>query len=175
MGLVQKQSIQNVLITYLGFLFGAVNTVFLYTKILPDQYYGLVTFILASAALLMPLMAFGAHNTMVKFYSFQGEGQKDGFLTLMLLLPLLGALPLALLLLFGQDPVSQWVSRVNSMVGDYLWYIFAIGLAMGYFELFFAWCKVQFQSVFGNFMKEGFAWIGVRLLLILFAMDLIYL
>ena len=168
MGLVQKQSIQNVLITYLGFFFGAVNTVFLYTKILPDEYYGLVTFILASAAILMPLMAFGVHNTLVKFYSFYPDFQKDGFLTLMVLLPLLGAVPLGLLLLFWQAPLAQWTSQVNPMVGDYLWYIFVTGLAMGYFEVFFSWCKVHLKSVFGNFMKEVFARVGVTLLLVLF-------
>lgn len=168
MGLVQKQSIRNVLITYLGFFFGAVNTVFLYTKILPDQQYGLVTFILASAALFMPLMAFGVHNTLVKFYSGQPDSQKDGFLSLMLLLPLLGAVPVALLLAIWQQPLAHWLSRINPMVGDYLWYIYAVGLAMGYFELAFSWCKVHLKSVFGNFMKEVFARVGVTLLLLLF-------
>lgn len=168
MGVVQKQSIQNVLITYLGFLFGAINTIFLYTKILPDEQYGLVTFILASAALLMPLMAFGAHNTLVRFYSAGPGSGKEGFLGMMLLLPLLGILPLLLLLLFWEQELGQWVSRVNPMVGDYLWYIFCIGLAMGYFEVFNSWCKVHLKSVLGNFMKEVFARVGVFVLLILF-------
>ena len=90
MGVVLKQSIQNVVVTYLGFLFGAMNTLFLYTKILEDEYYGLVTFILASGAILMPLMAFGVHNTLVKFYSNYQDKEKDAFLTLMLLVPILG-------------------------------------------------------------------------------------
>ena len=62
MGIVLKQSLQNMASTYIGFAFGGINTVFLYTKILPDAYYGLVTFILASGAILMPLMAFGIHE-----------------------------------------------------------------------------------------------------------------
>ena len=67
MGIVLKQSFQNTIVTYIGFAIGAINTLFLYTNILEPEYYGLVTFILATAALLMPLMAFGVHNTMVKF------------------------------------------------------------------------------------------------------------
>lgn len=175
MGVVRKQSIKNVLITYLGFLFGAVNTIFLYTKILPDQYYGLVTFILAAAALLMPLMSFGVHNTLVKFYSSCTDSQKKGFLSLMLLLPLLGIVPLALVLLIWEQDLENWVSQVNPMVGNYLWHIFFIGLAMGYFEVFYAWCKVQMKSVLGNFMKEVFVRIGVSILLILFYFELISL
>ena len=78
MGVVLKQSIQNTVVTYLGFFFGAINTLFLYTKILPDEYYGLVTFILASGAILMPLMAFGVHNTKGNLPLFLGGGRGPG-------------------------------------------------------------------------------------------------
>ncbi len=175
MGVVLKQSIQNVVVTYLGFLFGAVNTLFLYTKILADEYYGLVTFILASGAILMPLMAFGVHNTLVKYYSNYQDKEKDTFLTLMLLVPLLGTIPVALIGLFWYEPLGNLVSKVNPMVKHYLWYVFFIGLAMAYFEVYFAWCKVHLKSVFGNFMKEVFGRIGVSVLLILLYFDVITL
>ena len=175
MGVVLKQSIQNVVVTYLGFLFGAVNTLFLYTKILEDSYYGLVTFILASGAILMPLMAFGVHNTMVKYYSNYAEGEKDAFLTFMLLVPLLGTIPIALVGLFFYEPLGSLVSQVNPIVKNYLWYIFFVGLSMAYFEVYFAWCKVHLKSVFGNFMKEVFGRIGVSILLILFYFEMISL
>ncbi|WP_421809311.1 polysaccharide biosynthesis C-terminal domain-containing protein [Flagellimonas sp.] len=173
MGIVLKQSIQNVVVTYLGFLFGAVNTLFLYTKILPDAYYGLVTFILASGAILMPLMAFGVHNTLVKYYSYCKDSEKDSFLTLMLLIPLLGIVPVALVGFFWHEPLGDLVSQVNPMVKDYLWYVFVVGLAMAYFEVFYAWCKVHLKSVFGNFMKEVFGRIGVSILLILLHFEVI--
>ncbi|MEM9362555.1 MAG: oligosaccharide flippase family protein [Bacteroidota bacterium] len=167
MGIVLKQSLKNILTTYSGFLFGAVNTIFLYTKILPDEYYGLVTFILASGAILMPLMAFGVHNTMVKFHSQYRESEKDGFLTLMLLTPLLGIVPLCCLVFLFYEPLGELVSQVNPMVKDYLWYVFFVALSMAYFEVFYAWCKVHLKSVFGNFMKEVFGRVGVTILLIL--------
>lgn len=175
MGIVLKQSIQNVVVTYLGFLFGAVNTLFLYTKILPDEYYGLVTFILASGAILMPLMAFGVHNTMVKFYSHYKDSKKDAFLTLMLFVPLLGIVPVTLASIFWHKPLANLVSQVNPMVGNYLWYVFVVGLSMGYFEIFYAWCKVHLKSVFGNFMKEVFGRIGASILLILLYFEMISL
>ncbi|MEW2921960.1 polysaccharide biosynthesis C-terminal domain-containing protein [Muricauda sp. ANG21] len=175
MGVVLKQSIQNVVVTYLGFLFGAVNTLFLYTTILEDEYYGLVTFILASGAILMPLMAFGVHNTLVKFYSNYGEDDKDSFLSFMLIVPLLGIVPVALIGVFFYEPLGNLVSQVNPIVKNYLWYVFFVGLAMAYFEVFFAWCKVHLKSVFGNFMKEVFGRIGVTLLLILFYFDIVSL
>jgi O-antigen/teichoic acid export membrane protein len=48
-----------------------------------------------------------------------------------------------------------------------VWYIFLIGAAMAYFEIFYAWAKVQMKSVFGNFMKEIFVRAGTMVLLVL--------
>ncbi|WP_350286009.1 polysaccharide biosynthesis C-terminal domain-containing protein [uncultured Croceitalea sp.] len=165
MGIVLKQSLSNTLVTYLGFAFGAINTLFLYTQILTPSYYGLVTFILATAAILMPLMAFGVHNTMVKFYSSQAEAEKNGFLTLMLFSPLLAILPLGVLTWIFYEDVAAVLSQKNELVKDYVWYVFAVALATAYFEVFFAWSRIHLKSVFGNFMKEVFARIGVMLLL----------
>ena len=168
MGIVQKQSIKNTLVTYLGFGFGAINTLFLYTQVLEPQYYGLVTFILASGALLMPLMAFGVHNTFVKFYSAQKEDSLNGFLTLMLVLPLLICIPLAIATAIFQEQIGAMLSQKNSLVRDYVWYVYLVGLAMAYFEVFFAWSRVHLKSVFGNFMKEVFARVAATFLLVLY-------
>lgn len=154
--------------TYLGFAFGAINTVFLYTKILPDAYYGLVTFILASGAILMPLMAFGVHNTLVKFYHTYSNQAKSGFLTTMLGVPLLGIAFVFLLLFFFQESIAEVLSSQNALVREYLWHIFWVGTAMAYFEVFFAWSKVQLKSAFGNLMKEVFGRVGVTILLVLY-------
>ena len=39
MGIVFKQSLKNTLFIYLGFAFGGINTLFLYTRFLEDEYY----------------------------------------------------------------------------------------------------------------------------------------
>ena len=54
MGIVLKQSFINTLIVYLAFAIGGVNVLFLYTRFLDGEYYGLVTFLLSAANLLMP-------------------------------------------------------------------------------------------------------------------------
>ena len=69
MGIVTSQSFKNTITTYLGFGIGALNTLFLYTYFISDQYYGLVAFILSTANIMMPLMAFGAHNTFCLLYT----------------------------------------------------------------------------------------------------------
>ncbi|MBU2996138.1 oligosaccharide flippase family protein [Cellulophaga baltica] len=174
MGIVLKQSLNNTIVTYLGFGVGAINTLFLYTRFLSDEYYGLVSVILSVATVLMPLLAFGVPNTLVKYFSdFNDAKTKDGFLTLMLILPLFLILPVALVSYFAYDVIGNFLGKENAIVKGYVWYIFIIGMAMAYFEVFFAWAKVQMKSVFGNFMKEVFVRVCITILLILLHFEII--
>lgn len=171
MGIVLKQTFNNIIITYLGFALGAVNALFLYTNFLTDEYYGLVGVILSTSAILMPLMAFGVQNTLVKYYS--SFEKTDAFLTLMVLLPLVMIIPLGAFAYFGNSVIAEFLAKKNAIVKDYVWYIFLIGLGMAYFEVFYAWARVQLKSVFGNFMKEVFVRLGITILLVLVSLDII--
>lgn len=174
MGMVFRQSLANTVITYIGFGIGALNTLFLYTRFLSDEYFGLVGVILSTSTILMPLLAFGVPNTMVKYYStFSEEKSQHGFLSLMLLLPLVLLLPMALFSYLANDLIGQFLARENTIVKDYVWHIFLIGMAMAYFEVFYSWSKVQLKSIFGNFMKEVFVRLGVTVLLSLIYLEII--
>ncbi|MEZ4792336.1 MAG: polysaccharide biosynthesis C-terminal domain-containing protein [Gelidibacter sp.] len=166
MGIVANQSFKNTITTYLGFGLGAINTLFLYTYFISDVYYGLGAFILSTANIMTPLMAFGANNTLVKFYStFKTKNSLNSFLTLMLFLPLALMIPIGVIGVFSYDIIGDLLSQKNPIVKDYVWYIFVAAIAMAYFEVFFAWSKTQMLTVFGNFMKEVFHRVGVMLLL----------
>ena len=174
MGIVLKQSLKNTVITYFGFGIGAINTLFLYTRFLTDEYYGLVAIILSTSAILMPLFAFGVQNTMVKYYSgYKKQKNQDGFLMLMLVIPLIFIVPAVAITYYAFDMVGDFLARKNPILKGYVWYIFLIGMAMAYFEIFYAWAKVQMKSVFGNFLKEVFCRLGVLVLLCLVYVDFI--
>lgn len=173
MGIVIKQSFQNLITTYLGFGLGAVNTLVLYVNFMSDTYYGLVSFILSTAFILIPFMAFGAHNTLVKFYSVFDRDDQDHFLSWMLFLPIVVSVPLTLCTYIFQEQIAQFLSSKNEIVYGYVWYIFIIALSTAYFEVFFAWAKVQLKSTFGNFLKEVFHRLGVTVILVLLALGVI--
>ena len=157
MGIIISQSAKNLTTTYIGFGIGAINTLFLYTNFLTPEYYGLVGFLLSAANLIWPLMAFGVHNTLVKFYTFyDSKEEKDKLLSVILFLPLGISLILGLIGYFSYDLLLNYFSDGEGLVKPYIWLIFVIALATSYFEIFFAWAKVYYKSVFGNFMKEVF-------------------
>lgn len=166
MGIVTNQSFKNTVTTYLGFAIGALNTLYLYAFFISDVHYGLVSFMLSTATIMMPLMAFGVHNTIVKFYStFKTKNSLNGFLTLMLFLPLACIVPIGLIGIIAHDSIANMLSQKNPIIGDYVWYIYFAAIAMAYFEVFFAWSKTQMQTVFGNFLKEVFHRVGIMVLL----------
>ena len=174
MGIVINQSIKNTFSTYLGFAIGAINTLFLYTNFILDTYYGLVAFILSTANIMMPLMAFGVHNTLIKFYStFKTKNSLNSFLTIMLFLPLLIVIPLGLMGVSCYNFIGDLLSKENEIVKDYIGYIFIAAVSMAYFEVFFAWTKTQMQTVFGNFMKEVFHRLAIMILLFAVFLDYI--
>lgn len=168
MGIVLKQSLNNTIVTYFGFAIGAVNTLFLYTNFMQPGNYGLIQVILSVSAVLMPILAFGVPNSLVKFYSsFKNDQTQNSFLTLMLLLPLILIVPVALLSYLANDAIGNLLSRQNDVVRDYVWHIFLVGMAMAYFEVFYAWARIRMKSMFGNFMKEIFCRVGQTILLFL--------
>lgn len=174
MGIIINQSAKNLTTTYLGFGIGAINTLFLYTNFLTPEYYGLVGFLLSAANLIWPLMAFGVHNTLVKFYSsYDSETEKDKLLSIILLLPLGISFILGTIGYFSYDLLLQYFSEGNELVQPYIWLIFAIAVATAYFEIFFSWSKIHLKTVFGNFMKEVFHRSCVSILLVAVYLDFI--
>lgn len=173
MGVVLKQSFQNLVTTYIGFALGALNTLYLYVNFMSDTYYGLVSFLLSTAFILVPFMAFGVQNTLVKFYSKFKDGAQDNFLLWMLLFPLFIIIPLSILTYLAHRTIADFLSSKNEIVAAYIWHIFIIAAATAYFEVFFSWAKVQLQSAFGNFLKEISHRVGVTILLVLLAVDVI--
>lgn len=168
MGIVLKQSFKNTIFIYLGFLVGGINTLFLYTRFLEDTYYGLVTFLLATSNLLMPLIAFGINHTIIKFFSsYFTKKEQDKFLSSVLFLPLLISIPLGFLGVEFYEQLSNYLSVENPIIKEYTFVIYLVAFTCAYFEIFYAWAKVQLHSVFGNILKE--LWNRVVVMLLLFA------
>ncbi|MEO7976318.1 polysaccharide biosynthesis C-terminal domain-containing protein [Flavobacterium sp.] len=160
MGIVLNQSFKNTIITYIGFGIGAINTLYLYPIYLGATYYALTNYILSAANVIMPLFAIGMQNTLVKFYSqYNTEEEKEQFLSFTALFPLLMCIPLGIIGIFFFDDITNFISKENPVVKEFILLIPFIGICMAYFEIFYAWARVHMHSVFGNFIKE----VGLRL------------
>ena len=167
MGIVFNQSIKNTVITYFGFGIGAINALFLYTNFLGKTHYGMVAFLLSASNIMMPLMAFGVHNTLIRFYSrCEDEAEREKFLSFMLWMPLMLIIPVSSITYFFYDEIAFYILKENPTLKPFLWLIPVIGICMGYFEVYYAWVKVHMQSVFGNLISEVLVRVIVMLMLL---------
>ena len=172
MGIVFKQSFNNTLILFLGFGIGGLNVLFLYTHFLEAEYFGLITFLLSTANMIMPLLVFGMQHTIIKFFSsYRNKEEQDNFLIKAVLLPLLIIIPMAIIGVIFYHQIAAFLARENIIIEKYTYTIFLTSVFMGYFEVFYAWSRVQMMSVFGNFIKEVFARICVFILLFAVYLD----
>ena len=174
MGIVLKQTSKNVFIISIALVVGGINTLYFYPEFLKDKYYGLVVFLLATSNLLQPLMSLGAQHTIIKFYSsFNDKKSKDIFLSSIIFVPLLIIIPVSFLVVQIHDIIGSFLSMQNPIIESYVWVIFLVSFATSYFEVFYAWSRVQLKSVFGNALKEVYPRLSVFILLILVYINLI--
>nr|WP_314558776.1 polysaccharide biosynthesis C-terminal domain-containing protein [uncultured Capnocytophaga sp.] len=167
MGIVLRQSFKNVIATYLGFAIGALNTLFLFTYFLSKSEYGLVSYVTSTATILSPLIAFGVHNTLIRYYTaYQDKKEQARFSLMLCFLPLLVIIPATLVGVSCYEEIAQWLSAKNAEVRPYVLLIFLTSVVMAYFEMAYAWARVQLKTVWGNFLKEVFHRVGVMFLLL---------
>jgi O-antigen/teichoic acid export membrane protein len=168
LGIVINQSIKNTVITYFGFGIGAINALFLYTNFLGKTHYGIVAFLLSASNIMMPLMAFGVQNTLIRFFSkYKTESEREKFMSFMLIMPLLLIVPISVITFFFYDQIAFFILKTNPEIKPFLWLIPIIGIFMGYFEIYYAWVKVHMKSVVGNFISEVLVRVVIMILLFL--------
>jgi len=172
MGIVIKQTSKNIFTISVALIIGGVNTLYFYPEFLKDEYYGLVVFLLATSNLLQPLMSLGAQHTIIKFYSsFKDKISKDAFLSSIIFIPLIVIIPITFFVVKAHDIIGEFLSIQNPIIQSYIWVIFLVSFATSYFEVFYAWSRVHFKSVFGNVLKEVYPRISFLILLSLVAFD----
>ena len=157
MGIVIRQSIKNTISTYVGFVLGAFNVLFLYTYFLSDQYHGLLAFIISTATIMLPFISLGTHNAIIKFYSsYNTTDEKNYFISTMLIIPLISVIILVFLGLTSMDFIKYLLPQNVYMTNTNIWVIIISAFSFAYFEVFYSLVKIKLISVFGNFLKEIF-------------------
>ena len=175
MGIIQKQSIANAIITYTGIALGFLLTVFLYPHILDPDQYGL-TRVLISASLISAQFAhLGVRNAVIKFFPFfsEGKGKRRGLLFWTVIIPLAGFLLFSLLYLFFDDLVISYYSEQSPLFVDYYLWILPITFFILYFEVLNSYLRSLLDSTTGPIVNEILQRVLLIGFLVLYFFDLI--
>ena len=172
MGIVAKQSVQNIFSIGAGVLLGALNTLFLYPVFLGSQLQGLVVALLSVSNLLQPFISVGLQHALIRFFPrYKNAEQQHILLSWSLVIPLIFVGLLTLFYWSIGDALLIRLFGLNPDIQTYGYMIFAIAIATGLFEVFYSWLRIRLQSVLGNFLKEFYPRLLLFICLILYGFE----
>jgi O-antigen/teichoic acid export membrane protein len=122
MGVIKRQGSKASLVAYLGVVFGAVNTLWLYPKFLNPEEIGLLSLLTNLALIIAPLAQMGVNGIILKYYpKVKGnEEQLGAFIYLCLLISSLGFLFSMLLLYICRNMLIDNFIDTSPLIVDYL-------------------------------------------------------
>ena len=167
MGIVVRQSFLNLISIAIAFLIGAVNTLYLYPTFLGSKLQGLIIALLAISNLLQPFISFGTQHAVIRYYSkYTKKTDKDGLLTLSIIIPLVIVILFAPIFYAYYDEIRQFLFQNDQSLSQYAYVILFVAVSTSFFEVFYSWLRVKLKSVFGNFLKELYPRLLISFLLI---------
>ena len=174
MGIVVRQSFLNLISIGVAFFIGAINTLYLYPTFLGSKFQGLVIALLAISNLIQPFISFGTQHAVIRYYSkYTRKNDKDGLLTLSILIPLVIVLLFVPLFFVYYDDIRQYLFQSDQSLSKYAYVILFIAISTSFFEVFYSWLRVKLKSVFGNFLKELYPRLLIAFLLIFYSIGLL--
>ncbi|RYU82402.1 lipopolysaccharide biosynthesis protein [Hymenobacter persicinus] len=165
MGIVQRQGLRNTVISYLGLALGFVNTAFVLPHLLAPEKLGLTTLLVSIATVYAQFAAFGFASVGIRFFPYfrSRETGHQGFLPLLLALPMLGFLLVTLFYGLGRPLLlAQYAPADAALLGPYYWWGSVLALFTLLYSLQDAYLKGLYHTAFSGFLQD----IVLRLLIV---------
>lgn len=168
MGVIKKEGIKQSIVTYLGVLIGAINTMYFYPKYFSEEELGLFRFLLDSATLLFPFISLGIHNLSIRMFpTFKNPQNGHNGLLFFLLVGVLGGYILFLVAAMAITPFAENFLDDRSLLIQENWYYIIplsglVSLSMICTQYILNFKKVLLPSIVNElFIKVGLPIIAV--------------
>ena len=156
MGLVQKDALRTMMISYVGIVLGYINKGFLFILILSTEQIGLVNLIYSVGTLFAQFANMGAIYTTWRFFPvFRNESKKHhGFLPLMILFVLVGIAVCTLFTFFFREEIENlYLEKSPDFVNYYVWFI-PIGISSVFYFVFEVYLRGLYKNIISVFSNE---------------------
>jgi len=169
MGIVAKQSIYNTVIIFAGAFLGAINILFLFPIILPDEQIGLTRILLSFTVLFSQFVSLGSQSMLVKFIPiFRSNFAYKGSATYIFKISVIGFIVSCLILFFGKPIFNHFYLENSSLFIEYFFYLIPLILFQLLINYLSGFLQALFKSVFPLFVNEIIIRILQTTILILF-------
>lgn len=173
MGVIFKQSIQNTIISYIGVALGFVITIWMFPNILSPEQYGLTRVLLSLAMVSSQLASLGMKNTIIRFFPFFRNKEKDhhGFLFLSLAIPLIGLILLGVGLFLFRPAIIQYFIKRSELLVDYYWFVLPLAFCILFFHVTTSVVQALYDTVMSSFLMNIVVRILTALILVTYFLE----
>jgi O-antigen/teichoic acid export membrane protein len=158
MGIVIRQSIRTVAVSYVGIALGIVNTLWLFPYVLSTEQVGLTRTLINTGVMLTTFASFGASTIPTKYFPYFNNRAKEhsGLLFFLIVLGTAGFFLLTMLFFaFRPLVVGAFITDAPLFV-KYLYYLLPLTAILIYTTIFESYLTVQRMPVVPSFIREIF-------------------
>jgi O-antigen/teichoic acid export membrane protein len=153
MGIVQKQGLSITVISFIGVVIGAINTLFIFPNVLGAEKHGLVMLFLSIATILSQFAHLGIPNTLIRFFPFFKDRKKFIY-RLALQVPVMSVVLLFFLFyLFGAELLSTYNLK-NQLFLDYQEILIPLVGSLVFFEVLLSISRSELKTIFPAVLRE---------------------
>ena len=156
MGIVQRQSLKNSIVNYLGILIGGLSTMFIYP--LDWQLYGEIQFSLSTAILLSAFFSLGSHALVNKYFPYFESTKTKGFVSLLFIYSAINIIVISGLLFLFKAPLSSILEFGGfdvSKINENLFIILPLGVLIVFIAVLrahsFNFGRIVYPDIISNF------------------------
>ncbi len=173
MGLIQRDALRTMVLSYTGLLLGYLNKGVLFIILLTPSEIGLINLIVMVGYLFAQVASLGSVNTVLKFFHFfrNKERSNYGFLKLILAVSVIGIAVTAALVFLLQPWISEFYMQRSPEFVDYYYWIIPVGVANLLFIVFETYLKGLFKNILPVFVNEILLRLLQTALIVLYAVD----
>jgi O-antigen/teichoic acid export membrane protein len=171
MGIIIRQSIKTTAVSYIGFAFGYINTLFLFPLVLSKEQIGLTRLLISVSFLFATFASLGAGNIPTKFFPYfrDEEKQHNGILSFILSIGLSGFILFVIVFFLLKDVIFTIYSKNSPLLLDCYFYFIPFTFIVVLTTIFESYLIVQQKPILPAIVRE----ILMRLLL-MFGLTAIY-
>ena len=164
MGIIIRQSIKGTIVNYFGAFIGAFTTLFVITKFLQPEAFGLVTAITEAALLFAIFAQLGTSATAFRFFPYfkSEKNNNNGFFYYLVLLPTIGIFIFIPLYILLKDPISAYFSKNASLFVEYYYWVILLIIIIVFWTTFETYSNLLMRIVIPKFIRE----VVIRVLLL---------
>jgi len=155
MGIIVKQSLRASLVSYLGILVGAFNSLYLFPKFIGSEGIGILSVISSAAALFLPLLLVGFNTSFLKFFPvFKDKPYASTFVAYAFFIPSLAFLIFVFCWPLTQELFSWLFQDKAQIIFENIQWVLPITGIFVFFSLFETLLRTNYKIVFPTIIRN---------------------